>query len=151
MMYQERLEDLSVHYWLKDKFSPYPFVSIEDGFPEKLLTLPTVSSEWDDIDSYQLELGNRQVVKERVWYIDIFAKNKSQRDEFAYKVFNDLDDGIPVYDYNEGFPEQGIAPTRLGCLQILDRKVRRVGIVPELTDELYFRAVVIFTARYDKL
>lgn len=150
-MYQERKEDLSVVYWLKDNFASSSFVTIVDAFPEEDLQLPTISVEWDTIDGYQAELGNRKTVKERVFYIDVFAKNKSQRDEFAYKIYNDLDDGIPVYNYDEGFPEQGVTPTRLGCLIPLHRKIQNIKILPELVDELYYRAVVIFTAVYDKL
>jgi hypothetical protein len=149
-VYQERLEDLSVVYWLKDKFSSSGFVTIVDAFPEDTLVLPTISVEWDTIEGYQWEIGNRKVMKERVWFVDIFAKNKSQRDEFAYKVFNDLDDGITVYNYNEGFPEQGGTPSRLGCLNILNRKVRNIEVDADLVDELYYRATVIFTAAYDQ-
>ncbi len=150
-MYQERLEDLSVVYWLKDKFSSAGFVTIVDAFPDELLTLPTISVEWDTIEGFEWELGNRKVMKERVYYVDIFAKNKSQRDEFAYKIFNDLDDGITIYDYNEGFPEQGATPSELGCFIIKNRKAKNIEVDSDLVDELYYRAAVIFTATYDKL
>lgn len=149
-MYQERLEDLSFIYWLKDKFSSTGFVTIVDAFPEENLVLPTISVEWDTIEGYQGELGNRKTVKERVWYIDIFAVNKSQRDEFAYKIYNDLDDGVPVYNYNEGFPEQGGTPSRLGLLIPLNRKIKNVQVIADDDEELYYRAVVIVTTVYDQ-
>lgn len=106
--------------------------------------------EWDTITGLQGELGNRKTVKERVWYIDVFAKNKAQRDEFAYKIYNDLDDGIVIYNYNEGFPEQGASPSKLGSLIAIERKIQNVKILPELVDELYYRAVIIFTTVTDK-
>jgi len=123
---------------------------VEDGFPEKLLAIPTISAEWEDIVGYPLEVGNRKVLKERTWYIDIFAKNKSQRDEFAYQIFNALDDGVPVYDYNEGFPENGVTPSRLGSLIPITRRIKNIEVNADLTDELYYRAAVIFEAVYDQ-
>jgi len=150
-MWQERLEDLSVYYWLKDKFSAYSFITIVDGYPENDLVIPSISVDWDSIEGRYHELGNRKTVKIRDWYIDIFAKNKSQRDEIAYKIYNDLDDGIPVYDYNEGFPEQGATPTRLHSLIPIEKKIQNIRVDPELVDELYYRAVVIVTTVYDQL
>lgn len=99
---------------------------------------------------YQGELGNRKLVKTRIWFIDIFAVNKSQRDEFAYKIFNELDDGVPVYNYNEGFPEQGITPTRLGALLPLSRRIKNIPVDSSLVDEMYYRAEIVFTAYYDQ-
>ena len=149
-MYQERLEDLSIYYWIKNKFTDYPFITIVDGFPDQTLVIPSISVEWEELEGMELELGNRRTIKERLFYIDVFAKNKSQRDEFAYKIYNDLDDGIPVYNYNEGFPENGVTPSRLGALRPLSRRVRKIGVDASLVDELYFRAVVILTAVYDQ-
>lgn len=106
--------------------------------------------EWDELTGYPGELGNRKLVKERIWAIDIFAVNKSQRDEFAYKIFNELDDGVPVYNYNEGFPEQGITPSRLGTLIPLIRRIKNIPVDPDLVVELYYRAEVILTATYDQ-
>lgn len=138
-----------MYYWLVDKFSAVPFVTIRDGFPEDELVIPTISSQWDDLEGSQYELGNRKTLKQRVYYLDVFAANKSQRDEFAYKIYNDLDDGIPVYNYNEGFPP-GVTPTVLGTLIPLNRKIKQIGPYSEDPDELYYRAVVIVTAIYDQ-
>jgi hypothetical protein len=146
MISQERNEDLSIYYWLKDTFPA--FVTIQDGFPDAKLVIPTVSVEWDEITGYDFELGNRTPLKERLWYLDIFAKNKSQRDDFAYLLFNELDDGIPVYDYNDGFP----STTRLGTLIPVQRRIKNLHSFQEDEEnptELYYRAVVIFTATYD--
>ncbi len=148
MILQERNEDLSLHYWLKNKFPS--FVTIVDGFPVASLVLPTIAVEWNQINGEELELGNRKTLKIRDWYIDIFAVNKSQRDEFAYQIYNDLDDGVDVYDYNEGFPEQGGTPSRLGSLVPVRRVIKNIRVDPDLVDELYYRAVVIFTAKYDQ-
>lgn len=148
-MYQELKEDLSVYYWLVDKFSAYPFVKIVDAYPSEDLTLPTISVEASDVSSRPGELGNRNEIKSRLYVIDIFAKTKTQKDEFAYKIFNELVDGIPVYDYDEGFPPS-VSPTRLGCLVVVEKNIRNIRVYPELEDELYFRAMLQFVAEYNQ-
>lgn len=158
-IFQERLEDQSLYYWLKEKFATTPFVNIVDGFPEDTnLTLPTVSVEWEDIEGVNFELGNRKTLKERVWYIDVFAVNKSQRDDFVYKIYNDLDDGVPVYNFNLGFPTENQAPytypTHIGTLVPRTRRIRNLHYQDDPNSDtneiLYFRAVVIATLVYDQ-
>lgn len=147
MISQERNEDLSIQYWLKDKF-PAP-VTIVDGFPDTDLVIPTISVEWDEVTGYDFELGNRTPLKERLWYLDIFAVSKSQRDAFAYKLFDDLDSGVPVFDYNAGFPSS----TRIGTLIPVQRKIKNLRTYLDESESepkvLYYRAVVFLTATYD--
>ena len=141
-MYLERLEDLSIYYWLVDKFSSTPFVKIVDGFPVEDLTIPSISIEQDELENYPLQLGDRKGGSIRTWYIDVFAKNKSQRDEFAYKVYNDLKDGITIYDYNTGFSN----PSSIGHLDIQYKKIQIIRIDPELISPLYYRAQLTILA-----
>jgi len=148
-LYLERLEDLSVYYWLIDKFADAPFINIEDGFPNEDLTIPTISVEVDVIDTTPGELGNRKRIKLRVWYIDIFAHDKSQRDEYAYRVLNELESNIPVYDYDEGFPPD-VSPSQIGCLIPEQIKVEVIKIMPALVDKLYYRSTVSFMAIYSR-
>lgn len=149
-MYLERKQDLSVVYFIKDSFEDYSFITIVDGFPEGELTIPTISVDNDEIDTYPFELGNRNRAQFRTWYIDVFAKNKSQRDEYSYKILNELEEGISVYNYDEGFPPDQ-QPTRIGALIPDDIKLRIIRINPELVDKLYYRATVIFTAVYNQI
>lgn len=147
-MLQERLEDLSIYYWVKSNFPD--FVNVVDGFPLSDLVLPTISVEWEDLVGENFELGNRVDLKTRTWYIDVFAKNKSQRDEFVYQLYNDLNNGISVYNYNEGFPEQGITPSKIGQLLPKTRQLRNIHVDDSSVEELYYRAVCIFTAVYEQ-
>lgn len=147
-MYLETKQDRSVYYWLKGLFEEYPFVNVVDGFPDEILKLPTVSVEIDVIDSYPFELGNRHLAKTRIWYVDVFASNKGQRNEFAYRVLNELEDTIPVYNYDEGFPPEA-NPSKLGGLIPSDIRLEIIKVLPELVDTLYYRATVTFTATYD--
>ena len=144
-MYLERKEDLSVYYFLKNAFSDFSPLSIEDGFPEKVLTIPTVSVEVGRTLVEGFELGNRDGVRVRNWYIDIFAKNKSQRDEFGYRLLDLLKDGIAVYDYDLGFPP--VVVPKVGHLLVLSKSYEPIRIVPQMVETMYYRATVAFVAQ----
>lgn len=145
----ERKKDLSIYYWLIDKFSDAPYINIQDGFPVSNLVIPTISIDGGVINLEPHEMGNKNQVFVRIWRIDVFADNKSIRDEYSYRILGELQDNIPVYDYDEGFPPS-VSPTQLGCLQASNIKMTPVQIFPELTEKLYFRASVTFTAKYNK-
>lgn len=147
-MYIERLEDLSVYYWLKDKFSDTSFITIVDGFPDEELSLPTIAVEAGRIDVQEFELGNRDGLRVRRWFIDIYAKNKSQRDEFGYRLLNELKNPIPVYNYDEGFPPS-ITPTKIGALAILAKSYNPIKIDIKVTQKLYYRAAISIVAQND--
>lgn len=146
-MIRERKEDLSVYYWLKDLF---PTFTIVDGFPVENLKIPTISVEVDTIDSEPFELGNRHRQKFRVWYIDVFAATKSQRDEVAYKILEELENPIQVYDYDEGFPPS-VSPSNIGGLIPQDIRLEIKRVLPELVDLLYYRSTVTFSAVYNQI
>jgi len=148
-MLNERLQDLSVFYFIQNLFSGTGYITVVDEFPIELLTLPTISIEASTIDTSKFELGNRDRLQTRTWYIDVFAKNKSQRDEYAYTILNALEECLPVYNYDEGFPPD-VTPTRLGCLQPDELRMDIIRILPELVDTLYYRSVVTYTATYDQ-
>lgn len=148
-MYQERLEDLSIYYFLKDKF-PESFITVVDGFPDGNLVLPTIAVEAGKIDVIDYELGNRVGLRVRRWYIDIYTKNKSQRDEFGYRLLDVLKDGISVYNYDEGFPPS-VSPTRIGTLSVLSKSYNPIRISADVVDKLYFRASVNIVAQNDKV
>ncbi len=146
-MLLERKQDLSIYYWLVDQFADAPFITINDGFPEANLVIPSIVVEWHDIRVLPLELGNRRGLDFRMWAIDVFASNKSQRDEYAYRIKNALDTSIDVFDYDEGFPPD-VSPSRLGGLVPKDIKAKRIQVHPELVKDLFWRATVTFVANY---
>ena len=147
-MYTERKEDLSVYYFLKDTFSDASFISIEDGFPNTTLKLPTVAVEAGKIDVIEYEMGNRDGTRLRRWYIDIYAKNKSQRDEIGYKLLDVLKNGIPVYNYDEGFPPS-VTPTKIGVLQVISKSYNPVKVYADVVEKLYYRASITIVAQND--
>jgi hypothetical protein len=150
-MYQERKEDLSVYYYVEDLFSDVlDFTDIVDGFPTQELQIPTIAIESDWINTSEWELGNRNRILLRTWYVDVFAKNKTQRDEFMYRLLHGFEECIPVYDYDEGFPPD-VYPTELGCLNVENLTADIVRVSPRLVDKLYYRATVSFTAVYNQL
>jgi len=143
----ERKQDLSVYYYMKDLLFTTPQVSVVDEFPVQKLVLPTVAVEAKTLTTYPFELGNKNRSLLRVWYIDVFAQNKSQRDELGYLILNSLEDCIPVYDYDEGFPPTVV--TKLGCLDTQDLQMEIIRISPLLVDTLYYRTTVSFSAIYN--
>jgi len=144
-----RLQDLSVYYYIKDLFVATPFINVVDAFPTMDLVIPTIAIETKRIDLYPFEMGNRHRIRSRAWYIDVFAQNKTQRDEFSETILDALEDCIPVYDYNAGFPPTIV--TKLGCLDTESLRMDIVRIMPQLVDKLYWRSSISFTAVYNKI
>jgi len=149
-MYIEKKEDQSIHYWLVDLFQDVPFITLVDEFPETLLTIPTISNDVGRIDMEDLELGDRTGIRVRNWYIDIFAKTKTQREDFGYRILDALKNGINIYDYDEGFPPD-VTPSKIGHLNVLARSYEPMRVSPDFTDKLYYRATISFVAVNDKL
>lgn len=149
-MYLERKQDLSIVYFLKDLFSDVETISIVDAFPLENLTVPCISVETDTIDTAEYQLGDFDRLEFRVWFIDVFAKNKSQRDEFGYRILNELKPGIAVYNYDEGFPPD-YEPTKIGKLIPDIIKLKNIRVVPELVEKLYYRCTLTFTAEYEQI
>ena len=140
--------DLSIYYFVSDAFSDAPFVHVTDGFPEEGLTIPTIAVEADNISTYVAELGNRVRGKIRTWYADIYAADKAQRDEYAYRLLSAFESNIPVYDYDEGFPPSS-TPSRIGSIITDDIRLQIIKVLPELTENMYYRSVVMVTGEYD--
>jgi hypothetical protein len=145
----ERLQDLSINYWLRSLLPS--FVSVVDAFPANInqadtpLTLPTVSVDSIKVQAVALELGGLEI-NDRMWVIDIFAKTKSQRDDFTYLLVNTLKSNIPVYDYNQGFPP-AIVPC-IGGLVVDNIQARPVYVFQELVKDLYWRSSITFSTKY---
>jgi len=159
-MYLERKQDLSVYYCVKDAFDSVnaSFVTIVDEFPNSgsnqpvELTIPTVSIENSVYSVRPFELGNREGVDIRTWIITIFGDNKSQTDDFGYLIKNTFQQGIPVYDYDEGFPPD-VSPTQIGAMDWLTLEYTPIRIFPETqgeTSKVYWRGQVKLVARYNQ-
>ena len=146
-MHIERKKDLSVYYWLVDLFSDAPYIAINDGYPETGLVIPSVVSDYRNIKPLPYEMGNSNQMFHRLWVIDVYGQNKSQRDDFGYRIATALQDSIPVYDYDEGFPPD-VTPTQLGSLLPEQIQLIPIKVMPELVTKLYYRATVTFVAEY---
>lgn len=149
-MFRERIQDLSIYYWLKNLFASDTIVTIVDDFPVAGLVLPTVAVEAKTIRKYPFEMGNPRGIEPRIWFIDVFGKTKSQRDDLGYKILNEIEDGIPVYDYDQGFPPD-VSPAEIGCLIPSEIKMEIIRVIPELVTEMYWRATISFVATYSSL
>lgn len=150
-MYVERKEDLSVFYHIKDLFASVTFAIIEDSFPDTVVTLPTIAVDAGTLNHELYELGNRTPLRIRKWYIDVFAKTKSQRDDFCYKILNSLDSGVNVYNYDEGFPPD-VTPSKIGHLGLLSKQFIPIPVPPpEENQKKYYRGQVIFVTENDQV
>jgi hypothetical protein len=149
-MYIERKKDLSVYYWVVDLFSDASFITITDDFPTNELVIPSIAVEAKQLNRVPFEMGSRVGKETVMWVINIFGENKSQRDDFGYRIINAIEDNIPVNDYDEGFPPS-VTPTQIGCLIPRSIKMEIIPVIPELVNKLYWRAVVTFTAEYTQI
>lgn len=148
-MHIGRKQDLSLIYWLKDLFSSKG-IEIVDGFPEEEFNIPCIAVEWDDIDTYQLELGSKHREWIRSWYLDIFAINKTQKDEIIFTLLDEIENEIDIYNYDEGFPPL-VEPTKIGKLKVIALRTNNIQVFPELTNKMYHRAVINVVTQYETI
>jgi len=148
--YPETKEDVSVLTFIKELFEDTDFVTVVDEYPDSTLTIPTVSVEQGETILTEYEMGNRSGRRIRQYIINVFAANKSQRDDYSYRIVNALENGIVVYNYNEGFPSEGVTPTVLEHLDVVSRRIIPIEVLPELVEKLYFRSAVKFVATNDR-
>jgi hypothetical protein len=146
-MFLERKQDQSVYYFIKNIFASTPAVKVVDEYPNQLLTLPTVSVENMSLTIRPFEIGNRKGRRYAMWAIDVFATSKTQRDDIAYKILETLEDNIPVYDYDQGFPPT-IVP-QIGVLQPEDINYNIIKVIPALVETLYWRSLIMLTSTYE--
>lgn len=146
-MYLPRKQDLSVYYFLEEILPD--FVTVVDGFPSEELVIPTVSVERLSITGQPFELGGLEKDKAH-WRIDVFGKNKSQRDDFAYLIYGYLEGNVPVYDYDEGFPPS-VSPTKIGVLKCYNRIITVVHMFKDLVRDNYWRSAINFSTEYETL
>lgn len=146
-----RLEDLSMNFWVRDIFSPFPNIAIVNEYPEQLLIVPTISVVNGKLIEDLFEMGNRDTgVRTRRWFIDVFALNVSQRDDFCYKILSETTDGINVYDYNEGFPPSA-SPSLINHLDVISKQFTPIPSNRSLNENLYYRGQIILITKNDKV
>jgi len=146
-MYLERLQELSVYYWLDDLFTGTG-VDVVDSWHDGDLVLPRIAVVGENIGSSLHELGGAERYN-RIWSIEIYASTKQQRDEIGYRIFGQLrEDGhIEVFDYDEGFPPT-VSPSSLGYMDVLKHQYLPRNFDSELQNLLDWRATVAIHSRY---
>ena len=146
-----RLEDLSMNYFVRNLLSAFTNITIVNEFPKQILQVPTISVVNGKLIEEQYELGNRSSgVRTRRWFIDIFGSNVSQRDDFAYRVLANTDNGIDVSDYNEGFPPS-VSPTVINRLSTISKSYEPLDIPIGDNEKLYYRGQIILITTNDKV
>jgi hypothetical protein len=151
-MFIERKQDLSVYHFIKQIFEDQGLdenkITIVDGFPTGEISIPTISVDNEFLTVEGFELGNRFGLDIRTWYIDIFAENKSRRDEFAYLIKNSVQSDIPVYDYDQGFPPTVV--DQLGMMKLKEVSGTPIKVMPDLVTTLYWRFEIKIIAYYEQ-
>ncbi len=148
-MFLERIQDLSIFFWLQDDvFSSFPSINVVDGYPEEELVLPVVAVVNDPIALEPFELGDRKGLRIRRWSLEVYAQNKAQRDEISSIILDEIENGIPVKDFNEGFPP-AVSPTEIGLLHPFGIISIPMRIFPELVERLYWKVIIQFSTEYN--
>jgi hypothetical protein len=146
-----RLEDLSVVFFMKNLFEESSFITVVDDFPDTILQVPTISVVAGKLIEERYELGNSDSgLRTRRWFIDIFAVNKSQRDDFAYKILDSTDRGIHVYNYNEGFPPNA-SPSEVNHLSVISKSYQPLDVIPKANEKLFYRGQILLITQNDKV
>ena len=149
----ERLQDLSVYYKFKEILTPYPFVSVVDEFPTGEFVkgdLPRVSVEGLSFTSRSFELGNPLLQNHRMWKINVFAGNSTQRSDLLYFLNASIQVAIPVYDYNEGFPPTVTNQTQVGALGVPSTSTEIIRVHSQLVTTLYWRGELKIVTEYSQ-
>ena len=147
-MIEERLQDLSVFYYIKEQVDDT--VKVVDGFPSadelKLENLPIVAVENREATFDFFELGSKDQLVTRKWVMYVYAKNKAQRDNLAYTIAKSLRNSIGVYNYDMGFPPTTVP--KIGALVPKRISLVIAQIDPSVVKTLYYRAEVYYSANY---
>lgn len=144
-MFKEDKANLSLYYHLKTTFSG--IVDVFDSYPPVDLLIPSLSIDLVTINFSKFEIGNYNNIREIHWVIDIYAKNKTQRNSIAYKCFESLENSIPVYDYDINFPPPN--PPQLGILYPENLKIDFVSVEVDKPEDLFYRGVGIYIAKLE--
>jgi len=147
----EEKQNLSLYYYVKETLSGYPTITITDDYPNAELILPSVSVVGGDISPRSLELGSRHGVSNRVWDIEVFCDTKTQRNEIVSLLLDSIEDYIPVYNYDLGFPPSGVP--MIGILKLKPNTLIASPIIifPELVEKLYWRGRIKFLTEYESI
>ena len=140
----------SVYFWLESIFSPYQHIKVLDSYPEEELEVSSIVLLPQEILIEPFEFGNRRGLYRRFWTIHIYAENDTQRNDFAYKILDYLEDRINVYDYNFGFPPLN-SPPQIGVL-LPDRiKYFPLEVISNKSDKLFWMGEISFYTFYESL
>jgi len=147
----ERKKDRSIYYWLKDDvFSDADWILIVDAYEDDETTVPSIAIKPGVIDAEPVQMGDRRQYNIRVWYLDVYAVNKDQRADIAYRIMREIDDGIPILDFDEGFPP-AVTPTQIGAIICDQKRYTPVDVNPELIEKMYWRGTITIVENLSQL
>ena len=104
------------------------------------LVPPVVAIVCSEVNEFDAELGNL-APKTVGWFIEVYTLDTGQRADLLSIVWEALNEGITVYDYDAGFT----SPPSLGTMVPRDRNSRSTPFFESLNEVLYWRAVLSFS------
>lgn len=141
-MYIEQKAHYSLYYAIKDEFEN--ILNVVDSFPLEELEPPVIAVDLMAIDFTTLEIGNYNNLRELDWILDVYGKNKTQRDQAVFRLFNLLEKRIPIYDFDLGFPPQSIP--QIGALIPTKLRIELLNVKSDEVEEVQYRASGLYTA-----
>ncbi|MGQ9642358.1 MAG: hypothetical protein ACUVT3_00705 [Ignavibacterium sp.] len=141
-MFIEQKAHYSLYYAIKNEFTN--ILNVVDSFPLTELEPPVIAVDLMAIDFTTFEIGNYNNLRELDWMLDVYGKNKTQRDQAVFKLYNLLEKRVPVYDFDLGFPPQTIP--QIGTLIPTKLRIELIRIKSEEVEEIQYRASGLYTA-----
>ncbi|MEM4134611.1 MAG: hypothetical protein QXV73_05380 [Candidatus Micrarchaeia archaeon] len=142
-MYIEENAHFSLIRKLKDSFADT--VKVVDSYPRNQIEVPLISVDIIRLDFTKLQIGDYNNIRNITWIVDVFAKNKTQRDRMTFQLMSTLEQKIPIYDFTNGFNNQNLI--EIGAIEPKRLRVEFVEIEVENPEELFFRAIGSFNAQ----
>ncbi|NMC34395.1 MAG: hypothetical protein GYA36_18375 [Veillonellaceae bacterium] len=141
-----RKQEIAMVQKVKEEFTDIPFLTVYDSWPDEEIKIPSVVVDPQEIQLKEFEMGSRKRLRLRNWNIEIYASNKTQRNEVAYRLLELFEEQkIAVYDYDQGFDN----PPRAGTLLVFKIEFTPIAILPELVEKMFYRGVVSISTEFD--
>jgi len=141
-MFIEEKAHFSLFYKLKSEFGNT--VTVSDSYQDTPIAVPILTIDLSFIDFSKFEIGSYNYIRRVNWIVDVFAKTKNQRDSIVFKLMNILEQKVPIYDYDLGFPPTPVP--MIGSLVPNKLRIEFVKIESEEPEELFYRGIGVYLA-----
>lgn len=85
----------------------YPLVNVVDAYRGDFITPPIIAIDDSGDSEKGVELGTSSKSVKTEFRINVYAKTEGQRDDITDLIKAALDDAVPIWNFNNGFPVLG--------------------------------------------